>query len=198
MAKATTSSATINLSDSTGGLGLARVPYVNLELATSIPGLSELYADISTRRGAVLNLYQAIANQPSALRSFMGMSRHVREESSLDPALRELAILATGFALKVPYEAHHHRPHARKAGISETKLGAFPAWGASAEFSPIERAVLSYADEVARTRTVLDTTFQTLCQHFNDAEIVELAMTVAWYHFVAAILGPLEIEIEDE
>lgn len=178
-------------------IDVARVPYVSEVAARDTPGLSELYAEITNLRGGVINLYQALANQPAALRAFMGMSRYIREESSFDPALRELAILATGYALDVPYEIHHHLPIARRVGVPHAKLAAFPGWQESSEFTSVERAVLTYAHAVARRGTVDDATFGALRQHFGDAEIVELAVTVAWYHFVAAILGPLGIEIED-
>ena len=180
-----------------GVKSVARVPYISEAAAKDVPGLSELYSAITNLRGGVHNLYQALANQPPALRAFMGMSRYIRDDSSLDPALRELASLATGYALDVPYEKYHHVPAARRAGVSEAKLAAFPRWQESRDFSPVERAVLAYADGVARTRSADDETFRSLELYFTEGQIVELAMTVAWYHFVAAILGPLGIEMED-
>ena len=177
---------------------MARVPYVSDAAAGDIPELNALYSDISALRGNVLNLHRALANQPAALRAFMGMSRYVRDDSSLDPALRELAILATAFALDVPYEKYHHVPAARRVGLSDAKLTAFPAWRNSLEFSAVERAVLNYADAVARSRSVDENTFRALESNFTNGEIIDLALTVGWYHLCAAILGPLEIQSEDE
>jgi alkylhydroperoxidase family enzyme len=177
---------------------LARLPYVGEGQADTNPDLRSLYADISDLRGGVLNLYKTLAHQPKALRAFMVMSRYVRDDSSLDSALRELAILATGYALDVAYEKYHHVPAARRAGVSEAKLAAFPNWQSSAEFTEVERAVLAYADSVARTRTVDDGTFRALQDHLSSAEIVDLALTVGWYHLCAAILGPIGIETEDK
>ena len=177
---------------------MARVPYVSDAAAGEIPALPSLYASIADLRGSVLNLHRALANQPAALRAFMGMSRYVRDESSLDPALRELAILATGYGLDVPYEQYHHLPVARRVGVSEAKLAAIPAWRDSREFSETERAVLAYADSVARSRTVDDDTFRALVANLSRGEIVDLALTVGWYHLCAAILGPLGIETEDQ
>ncbi|HEX5416331.1 MAG TPA: carboxymuconolactone decarboxylase family protein [Chloroflexota bacterium] len=171
---------------------MARVPYRGEDAE-----VAELYREIAGLRGSVLNLYRALANQPEALRAFMGVSRYVRDAASLDPALRELAILATAYALDVPYEKFHHLPAARRAGVAESKLAAFPAWRGSAAFGEAERAVLAYADEVARRRDVAPDTFATLRRFLSNAEIADLALTVGWYHLCAAIVGPLQIDIED-
>ncbi|HLZ09805.1 MAG TPA: carboxymuconolactone decarboxylase family protein [Chloroflexota bacterium] len=177
---------------------MARVPYVSDAAASVIPDLPALFAEIAGLRGSVLNLYRALANQPPALRAFMGMSHYVRDNSSLDPALRELAILATGHSLNVPYEKYHHLPLARRAGVSDAKLAALPEWRKSPEFSVTERAVLAYADGVARSRAVDEETFRALAENLSTAEIVDLSLTLGWYHLCAAILGPLRIEIEDQ
>src|SRR5438270_875228 len=133
---------------------MARLPYVDAGPGVGDTDLSELYATITDLRGSVLNLYRALANQPDALRSFMAMSRYVRNDSRLDPGLRELAILATAHALDVPYEKYHHEKVARLVGVADAKIEAFPNWQDSTSFDPTERLVLSYADQVARRRDV--------------------------------------------
>jgi len=176
---------------------MARLPFVDPTQARDDPELRALYGDIADLRGGVLNLYQVLAHQPSALRAFMVMSRYVRDDSSLDPSLRELAILATGYALDVTYEKYHHLPAARRAGVSEAKLEAFPDWWTSTEFTALERTVLAYADSVARERAIDDATFRALRDSLPVSAVIDLALTVGWYHLCAAILGPLKIETEN-
>jgi alkylhydroperoxidase family enzyme len=177
---------------------MARVPYVDLGSRAENPDVADLYAAIAELRGSVHNLHRALANQPSALSAFMGMSRYVRDDSGLAPRLRELAILATGHALDVAYEKYHHARAARRVGVEEAKIQAFPRWWESSLFDATERAVLRYADQVARRRDVGDETFDDLRAHFDNAQIVDLALTVGWYHLCAAILVPLRIEVEAE
>src|SRR5712692_6807425 len=133
---------------------MARVPYV-----PDSPDVEQLPREIADLRGSIHNLHRALANQPAALQAFMGMSRYVRDDSSLSPRLRELAVLATGYALEAPYEIHHHLRVARRIGVPEAQVTAFPDWAASAAFDKTERAVLAYADQVARNRQVDDATF---------------------------------------
>lgn len=173
---------------------MARLPYVDPDGAP--PDLARLFSDIAHLRGSVHNLHRELANQPAALRAFMGTSRYVRDDADLAPRLRELAVLATAYALDVPYERFHHVPAARRVGVTEEQLAAFPAWRAAPVFDRTERAVLDYADQVARTRSVDDAAFSALRDVLSPAEIVDLALTCGWYHLCAAILGPLQIETE--
>jgi 4-carboxymuconolactone decarboxylase len=163
---------------------MARLPYV------------DAYEEVRALGRPLLNLYRVLANQPPALRAFLGMSHYVRDQSTLPAALRELTILATAFALGVRYEQVHHLAGARRAGVSDAKLAAFPAWQASGLFDGPERAAMAYAHEVAATRRVRDATFDELRGHFTPAQIIDLALTVAWYHLCGALLEPLEVDVE--
>jgi alkylhydroperoxidase family enzyme len=148
----------------------ARVPYVADD---------PVFARIEAMGRPVLNLYRALANQPAALEAFLSMSRYVRGGSSLDPALREAVILVTARELGSEYEVAHH-----SHGVS---LDALDERG---------RCAVDYARSAARTRTCDDALFERLKQHFSTEEIVDLVVTVAWYHLCAVILGTLEVELE--
>jgi alkylhydroperoxidase family enzyme len=180
-----------------GRFEVARISYIEAAPEPDSGDLAELYAEITELRGSVLNLYRALANQPPALRAFMVMSRYIRDESALAPQLRELAVLATAYALEAPYEKFHHVPAARRAGVREEQIASFPEWANSDAFDPLERAVLAYADQVTRTRDVDDDVWRELERQLSRAQLVDLALTVGWYHLCAAVLGPLQIETED-
>lgn len=177
---------------------MARLPYVEEPRAprTGSEPAAAVYAEVRSLGRPLLNLYRVLANQPEALRAFLGMSRYIRDQSALPAPLRELTILATAFALGVRYEQVHHLAAARRAGVSEAKLAAFPAWQASAAFDPAERAAMNYAHEVATTRRVRDATFDALRAHFTPPQIIDLALTVGWYHLCGALLEPLEVDVE--
>jgi len=150
----------------------ARVPYVQND---------PVFARVEAMGSPVLNLYRALANQPAALEAFLDMSRYVRGGSRLDAGLREAVILATAQELGSEYEVAHH-----SMGVD---LDALDERG---------RCAVEYARSAARTRTCDDTLFARLKQHFSSAEIVDLVVTVGWYHLCAVILGSLEVELETE
>src|SRR5581483_7915989 len=90
------------------------------------PGTSKeadaVYAEVQRLGRPILNLYAELGNQPGALAAFLSMSRYVRDDSSLDPGLRELLILATARELRQDYEIAQHTDVARRVGVPEEKI----------------------------------------------------------------------------
>jgi alkylhydroperoxidase family enzyme len=144
----------------------------------------------------VLNLYRVLANQPAALAAFLGMSRYVRDESSLGAGLRELMILATAHELDQPYEVAHHTDAAARFGVSPAKIAAVGPGGSLDALNPAERCAVEFATQVAHTRTCDDAMFERLQSLFTSDEIIELVVTAAWYHLCAVILGTMHVELE--
>jgi len=148
----------------------ARVPYVRAD---------PVFARVEAMGRPVLNLYRALANQPAALDAFLDMSRYVRSGSGLDAGLREAVILAAAQVLGSEYEVAHH-----SVGVDPDAL------------DERGRCAVEYARSAARTRTCDDTLFERLKEHFSTAEIVDLVVTVAWYHLCEVILSSLQVELE--
>ena len=144
----------------------------------------------------LLNLYSVLANQPPALAAFLEMSRYVRSGSSLDPGLRELAILATAHELGQDYELAHHTQAAARAGVDPAKVAALLPGGSLEALTPAERGAVDFARQAAHTRSCDDATFSRLQALFSAEEIVDLVVTTAWYHLCAVILGSLRVELD--
>lgn len=178
-------------------IALARLPYLEADQSSNPELIGGLYAQINGWGRPVGHLYKVLAHQPAALEAFLGMSHYIRDLSSLEPKLKEMAVLATARALEQPYEKAHHEPVARAAGVPQSKVAAIAA-GEWEGLEPGERAVVAYAHAVAMTRDVDDTVFEQLKATHTDGELTDLVLTVAWYHLCAAVLGPLHVEVEPE
>jgi alkylhydroperoxidase family enzyme len=174
---------------------MARLPYVE---PGGSPPADALYAEIERMGRPVLNLYKEVANQPPALAAFLEMSRYVRSGSSLDPGLRELAILATAHELGQAYEVAHHTEAAARAGAAAVKIAAVGPGASLDALTPQERGAVEFARQVAQTRTCNDATFARLQELFKPEEIVDLVVTTGWYHLCAVILGSFRVELEAE
>jgi len=172
---------------------LARLDYVQRGAS---PGADDLYGEIERMGRPVLNLYRVLANQPAALAAFLEMSRYVRSTSSLQPGLRELAILATAHELRQEYEVAHHIEAAAQAGVAPEKVAAVGPGGSVDVLSEREQCAVDYARQAAVSRTCNDVTFARMESIFSREEIVDLVVTVAWYHLCAVILGSLRVELE--
>jgi 4-carboxymuconolactone decarboxylase len=175
---------------------MARVPYV---APGSSAAVDALYAEIGRMGRPVLNLYRVLANQPPALAAFLEMSRYVRADSTLQPGLRELAILATAHELgHQEYEVAHHTEAAGRAGVAAAKVAAVIAGGALAALTPAEQGAVEFARQAAHTLSCDDSTFARLQSLFSTEEIVDLVLTTGWYHLCAVVLGSLRVELETD
>jgi alkylhydroperoxidase family enzyme len=85
----------------------------------------------------------------------------------------------------------------RAAGVTEEQLRDMAAYKSSAAFSPLEKLVIEYAEEMTKTPvTVRDELFAALKQHFSEAQLVELTAAIAWENFRARFDHAFGIEAQ--
>lgn len=126
----------------------------------------------------------------------MTVSEHVRDQSLLPPLLREFAILAVARSLNNEYEIHHHEPIARALGASNAQLSHLADWAYSTLYSEVERAVIGFAWEATVARHVSDDTAADVIKLLPADQVVELTLTIGWYHLCHVVIDSLGVEIE--
>ena len=82
------------------------------------------------------------------------------ERSTLDPALRELAILRVAWRTGSVYEWKQHTRIALGAGLTNAQLHALPDGPVAALWTPLERVVLEAVDQIIDTSRVEDATWR--------------------------------------
>jgi alkylhydroperoxidase family enzyme len=119
-------------------------------------------------------------------------------EASLDPVLRELAIVRTGYARGSQFVFSQHCKAARRAGVAEEKIAAVPYWSVATCFSPLERAVLAFVDgQILEGGRVHDRVFEALRQGLSDEHILMLTYFVNMYQMHATATKALRLEYDD-
>jgi AhpD family alkylhydroperoxidase len=105
---------------------------------------------------------------------------------SVDEKLKALA--ATKAATKIGCEFCIDIGSAlgRAAGVSERQLQDFHRYRESDAFSPVEKLVMEYAEEMSKEHVeVPDELFAKLREHFDDEQLVELTAAIAIENFRA-------------
>ncbi len=160
----------------------------------------ELVAAIEARRGgALFNLDRMLLWSEPLARGWNVYLRALRQEISLSPFVRELAICVVARLTGADYEFHHHAPELRKAGGSDAQLQALddPDIAAtSSQFDELQRAVIRFAIASTRNVKIPDSTFEALKQRMSPTELVELAAVTAAYNMVARFLVALQVTPE--
>ena len=83
-------------------------------------------------------------------------------------------------------------------GVTPEKIAALATGAAHAAFTPLERAVLAFTDDVVTNVRASDATLSELCNHLPPRQVVELIMTAGCYRMLCMMLESCGVEIEDE
>ena len=174
------------------------IPYKPLDIEEP----RELVAAIRARRGGtLLNLDRMLLYSPAFAKGWNSFLGAVRNELTLPPRLRELAICTVAVLNDADYEFIQHAPVFLQAGGTEQQLAALrqigPSWSESEGFSADELAAIQLAIEMTRAVKVSDTTMERVRSCLlNDQQLVELVGVIATYNMVSRYLVALGIEPE--
>ena len=156
-------------------------------------------AEPGTATGTPGNWWTVMALVPDVFRHCVaGFALYRSRERRLDPKLRELGQTRAGFARGSQFVFSQHCKAMRQVGFGEEQIAAIPAWSSSDAFSPAERAVLAYSDElVLQGGRVQDGTFERLREHLSEEEILELTYVTLTYELHATMCRALRLEYDD-
>jgi len=127
-----------------------------------------------------------------------GFSFYRSSKRKLSPVLRELAQTRAGYARGSRFVYSQHVKACRTVGLREEQIHAVRAWSVADCFSPVERAVLAYADcLVLEGGRVPDAVFDALRSHLCDEEILELTYITCTYDMHATMCRALRLEFDD-
>jgi alkylhydroperoxidase family enzyme len=174
----------------------AGIPYLP---DNDLAGPADLVDPIRARRpgGKLLNLDRILLHSPPFARGWNSMFGGIRNEMSLPPKLRELAIVAIGALNRADYEYAHHAPDFLKAGGAEEQLAALADVPAALDntglFDESERATLALTYEMTRNITVANATMKRVRAILPDRQVVELAGTIAGYNMVSRFVVAMGI-----
>jgi alkylhydroperoxidase family enzyme len=168
---------------------MARLPYLEPEQ------LAEKNRDLLKRS---INLHRLLVNSPDMARAFAGMGGYIRNGSTLDPRLRELAIIQVGWLEKSEYEFTHHVKIGREFGVTDADIDGLIAEtaGKPSKLEPLTKAVLRGAREMTRDLAMSDATFAEIKKELSNEHMVDLVLTIAFYCAVVRVLATMQIDNE--
>lgn len=156
--------------------------------------------DVSKLMGKApaMNIFRMLTHADTAARQYMRLGNALLTRGELDPVLRELAILRVGHLSNAHYEVHQHERISRDLGISEAKLEALKQGADAAVFSPLEKAVLRFTDDVEANVRASEMTFGPLRKQLSERALAELTLCIGFYMMTCRFLETFDIEREAE
>lgn len=152
--------------------------------------------DVSAKGVVIGNIHRTVANSPSVFKAFVSMADALRNETQIDPAERELAILCALDLHGDDYEIKPHRMLARMAGLSEPEIENV-ADPESPVYNDRQRAILRFAKLLATSPSERWSRPDPHIQDYLDNRgLIELALNVSCYIGFARLTDVLDIPRE--
>ena len=168
---------------------MARLPYIDVD---------ELPPEHKELLKRPINLTRLLVNSPGMARAFHGIGGYIRNKSTLNPRLRELAILQVGWMEKSEYEFTHHVKIGKEFGVTDEDIQNLflETEGKPSKLEPLAKAVLKGAREMVRNLAMSEATFAEIKKSLSDEHMVDLVLTIAFYCGVVRVLATMQIDNE--
>ena len=154
---------------------MARLRYVEKESADA--DQEKILAQLTQKSGKVANIWKLWSHSPLTLETFIPFYKSLMK-GALDAKLRELAYMKTSLVNDCAYCLESHKGSGRRVGITEQQIQEIGQHETSTAFSPVEKLVLRYAEELTRTAKSSEEIMTDLKKHFSEPDIVELTLVV--------------------
>src|SRR5712664_2969150 len=139
---------------------LARIPTVTRESVAE--NLRTTFDEFVQQRGSVPTLGPGsiMLNVPEVAKRGLELARYLREDASLSPRIRELAMLTTARELDCQFIWNAHAPVGRRTGLRGEIIDNLRDKKELTGLAPDEAAVVHYGCEFFRTHQVSQATFE--------------------------------------
>ena len=131
-------------------------------------------------------------------RAFSGLGGYIRNKSTLDTRLRELAILQVGWLEKSEYEFTHHVKIGKEFGVTDEDIEGLMAEtaGKPSKLEPLTKAILKGAREMTRDIGMSEATFAEIKKDLSNEHMTDLVLIIAYYCAVVRVLATMKIDNE--
>lgn len=123
-----------------------------------------------------------LARHPSLTKAFLRFSTHLLFRSTLEPQIRELAILRIAHRKQCEYEWAHHTFIGKSEGLTDEQIASTASGTAS---RPLDQLVLDAVDELDGQSKISDGTWAALSEHLSERQRMDLVFTIGGYGLMA-------------
>lgn len=139
--------------------------------------------------------FNAFVHAPNVGQHLSALGAAIRFGTSIDPALRELAIITVAARWQAEFEWHAHARLARELGVPDPVIDAIAAGEDPELESDGERAVFAVARQVTRTGQVDQDAYDAARHVLGDRGMVELISLCGYYCLVSFMLNTFGVPL---
>ena len=144
------------------------------------------------------NVFRVLLHHPPVADVFARLVQAVVLKGSLDPRLREMAIMRAAWLRSSEYEWVSHYGISRRIGMSDNEIVAIRSGPSAPGLGSTERAVLALVDEVVILGIASSQTLTAARDAAgSESAYLELLVIPGCYSALASILDALQVPLDD-
>lgn len=145
--------------------------------------------------GSIHNVYGTLAHHVDLAKAWSGFGLYTMRGSTVDPVLREVAILRCAINSDCAYEFHHHAEIARHLGLPDDDIESIRV---GAQLTDSRRALMvRCADDLASDKKLSDATWAEMLETFDLKCTFDVIFTIGAYATLALTLNSCGVQIEN-
>jgi alkylhydroperoxidase family enzyme len=152
--------------------------------------------DPSSPKG--LNAMGVLAYHPVLTEAYNNLVSHALYFSSITPRQRELLVLRVAHLRDATYEWAQHVYQAGVVGITPEEIARVRVGPVAEEWAPLERALLSAADELLADARIGDETYAALSAALDTEQLMDVVFIVGTYEVFAMAMRTFDVQIDDD
>jgi alkylhydroperoxidase family enzyme len=165
--------------------------------AERVGAVRDLLDQASAGTGSDANIFATFARAPGLFRKWLPFGGKLLN-GKIPGRERELLILRTAWNCAAEYEWGQHALIGAACGLSAQEIDRVCAGPDAPGWEPFDALLLRAADELHTLYSITDGTWDRLMEHYDTAQLIELAMLVGHYHLVAMTLNTLGVQLDEE
>jgi 4-carboxymuconolactone decarboxylase len=169
---------------------MARIPY--FDRSQAVGRAARAYEKLPA-----LNIFAMMGHAGELIDGFTRLGTQILNFTSLDPVMREIAIVRVGVLSGASYELFQHERISRRLGMSDALIAAIHEGPGAAALDQAQAEVMAFTDDVVKNVRASDATFEPLKTRLGYKALQELTITIGYYMLVSRFLETFDVDIED-
>ena len=148
--------------------------------------------------GRIRGPFSMLLHSPKLAERLLPMVPFAREDTVIDPKLRQIAMLTAVRERDANYVWAAQVDVARRVGLRQPVIDLLRAKGDPAELSPEERDIVLYARQLMRTNRAESSVFDALKQRHGVQWLVELTAVMNFYVALCGVVNVFDVPVPAE
>ncbi len=174
-------------------------PAGNSILSAPMPDDATLPEDIQNTLKSLppINAFRMLANVPQSFTPFINLTKSLLQDGTINPSLREIAILRVACMTSSIYEWQQHFYLAKTHQVSDNKIDIIQNENPVSGLSQEENFICLLADELSVNAALSDATFKKLFEDYSTEQACEFIMLIGYFNMLSRYLNGTRVQIEE-